>query len=180
MFTLSYVPPSILPLPFPHPFPPPPSSLPSSTLSLPSSTLSLHFSPCTDTSFFHLLVPRPPSGSVFFFNKKEVGVVTTPTCITVIICMQTKTYRNDGHQWKTRRSNANCIREDRMKLKLHGYKAFLHDLSQTCINFPIFSSYCMLATHIPFQMKTSIVAAIGYYRCLRVYVCVSVCVCVSV
>ena len=34
--------------------------------------------------------------------------------------LQTKSYRNDGYDWKTRKMNIKSVREDRMKLKVCG------------------------------------------------------------
>jgi len=36
--------------------------------------------------------------------------------------LQTKNYRNDGYEWKKRKTLSTIVREDRMKLKLAGFQ----------------------------------------------------------
>ena len=42
----------------------------------------------------------------------------------VLFFLQTKKYRSDGYDWKTRRLAKNSIREDRMKLKVGGFQVW--------------------------------------------------------
>lgn len=68
------------------------------------------------------ILSRPPSGTILFFDRTKVSIhlVQKQTINShTPLLLQTKNYRIDGYDWKTRKTNAS-IREDRMKLKVCG------------------------------------------------------------
>jgi len=46
----------------------------------------------------------------------EPAILSFDLCVS----LQTKKYRNDGYDWKTRTTTSKTVREDRMKLKVGG------------------------------------------------------------
>lgn len=58
------------------------------------------------------------------------STLSVPVTSLILVCtftfllalLQTKKYRSDGYDWKTRRATSKTVREDRMKLRVGGYQ----------------------------------------------------------
>ena len=59
-------------------------------------------------------------------REKKVNLLQTVYFELKTVCLcQTRGYRSDGYDWKTRKVNSKSIREDRMKLKVCGMQVSL-------------------------------------------------------